>query len=344
MKKISKKESRLRNRIFSRNGDISFGMGRDTFRLVFSPTERPYTQGIGLMFGLGESRFMVGMEKAFSMNLMDGFPEGERLIDLPGEIRDAVLEACLEELLDRFNAWSRRAVTLLEADFDSPVEDSGYHLFFELIRQEDLRTFVGRISLDGEGLEWLSGMFGEVPPVRTRQWNDLPVKACLEIGRTALTLGDFGKLEKNDIVFLDECPFRDEKKVIVRLSPTLALKASLKKTTVIVQGIMEDSMPDDVQVEENMDKEQEETPEADRPQEIEASSIDEINIDLVFELGRKTIPVGDLKTIGPGYTFDLDNDLERPVTIRANGKIIGLGELLQVDDRVGVRVLDLFER
>jgi type III secretion protein Q len=346
LKKRSRKEVLLLNRIFTRNGGISFGLGRDIFDLVFLPVERQYPRGIALKIGAGENRFTVGLEKAFSMNLMDGFPGGENIIELPGEIREAVFEATLEELLDRFSAWSGSEPSILDADFESSAEDLGNNLFFDLIRQEDKRTFAGHISLDGAALEWFAALLENVPAVKTREWDLLPVSARFEIGATRLTLGDFKELEKHDIIFFDDCPFREEKKVVVRLSPTLSLKASLEETTIIVQGIMEDSMPDDdVQVEENLEDEEGDGAEEEDPgQGIEASSIDEIVIDLVFELGRKKIPIGDLKTIGPGYTFDLENDPEKPVSIRANGKIIGLGELMQVDDRVWVRVLDLFER
>ena len=72
-------------------------------------------------------------------------------------------------------------------------------------------------------------------------------------------------------------------------------------------------------------------------------TIDGLTINVVFELGEKKLSLGELKAMQPGYTFDLEKDPEKPVAVRANGKIIGFGELVQVDDRVGVRLVEVFE-
>jgi type III secretion protein Q len=45
--------------------------------------------------------------------------------------------------------------------------------------------------------------------------------------------------------------------------------------------------------------------------------------------------------LGPGHVFDLGRELRRAVIIRANGKVIGEGELVDIDGQVGVAVLSL---
>ena len=62
-------------------------------------------------------------------------------------------------------------------------------------------------------------------------------------------------------------------------------------------------------------------------------------IKLVFVAGEMEIAFGDLARIVPGYIFDLRQSADRHVEIRANGSTIGSGELVEVDGRVGVRIL-----
>ncbi len=71
------------------------------------------------------------------------------------------------------------------------------------------------------------------------------------------------------------------------------------------------------------------------------SNLDEIGIDLVFEIGRKQILMKDLKKIRVGYTFDLNKQLNNIVAIKANGKKIGEGELVQLDEKIGVRLTEI---
>ena len=50
------------------------------------------------------------------------------------------------------------------------------------------------------------------------------------------------------------------------------------------------------------------------------------------ELGRATLPVGRAAGLGPGSVVELDRDVDEPVDVFANGRRIGTGRLLLVED------------
>ena len=56
--------------------------------------------------------------------------------------------------------------------------------------------------------------------------------------------------------------------------------------------------------------------------------------------GKWRFPCATSAAFKPGYVFKLHQPLDRHVAVRANGKTIGRGELVDVDGRVGVRLLD----
>ncbi|MEN1941234.1 type III secretion system cytoplasmic ring protein SctQ [Luteimonas sp. MJ174] len=63
-------------------------------------------------------------------------------------------------------------------------------------------------------------------------------------------------------------------------------------------------------------------------------------VQVEFELGRTTMSVGELADLQPGYVFALGAVVEgNNVTIRANGREAGRGELVAVGDTLGVRLL-----
>ena len=70
-------------------------------------------------------------------------------------------------------------------------------------------------------------------------------------------------------------------------------------------------------------------------------SLDELPVRLSFDLGERGIALGELRTLMPGYTFQLGRDVRRAVIIRANGRAIGEGEVVDVDGRIGVAILRL---
>ena len=50
------------------------------------------------------------------------------------------------------------------------------------------------------------------------------------------------------------------------------------------------------------------------------------------ELGRAHLPVGRAAGLGPGSVVELDRDVDEPVDVFANGRRIGTGRLLLVED------------
>ena len=63
-------------------------------------------------------------------------------------------------------------------------------------------------------------------------------------------------------------------------------------------------------------------------------------VQLAFDIGRLEVSVGDLASLQPGYVFALPAQLQGAnVTIRANGRSAGRGEVVAVGDTIGVRLL-----
>ena len=64
-----------------------------------------------------------------------------------------------------------------------------------------------------------------------------------------------------------------------------------------------------------------------------------------FDLGHQSVPLSEIESWQPGALVQLDppatgNGVE--VTVRANGHVIGLGDLVRIDDRLAVRLNRLF--
>jgi type III secretion protein Q len=79
----------------------------------------------------------------------------------------------------------------------------------------------------------------------------------------------------------------------------------------------------------------------DTPDGAQGAALDQIALQLSFELDRKAISMAELSQLQTGYVFKLGSPLEgRNVTLLANGAVIGNGELVSVGDFLGVRVLD----
>lgn len=72
------------------------------------------------------------------------------------------------------------------------------------------------------------------------------------------------------------------------------------------------------------------------------AELDDIQIKVFFELGRKEVPLGELRSLIPGYVFDLNRDQRAAIDIYAGTQRVGCGEIVQINGTLGVRVTRLF--
>ena len=70
------------------------------------------------------------------------------------------------------------------------------------------------------------------------------------------------------------------------------------------------------------------------------AAVDEMKIALTFEVGRDEITLAKLRTLQPGYVFELSTKVDKPVRVLANGRHVATAELLDVDGRIGVRLTE----
>jgi type III secretion protein Q len=72
------------------------------------------------------------------------------------------------------------------------------------------------------------------------------------------------------------------------------------------------------------------------------TELNDIQIKLVFELGRQELRLGDVQSLMPGYVFDLNRDQRTAVDIYAGTQRIGLGEVVLINQTLGIRITRLF--
>ena len=76
----------------------------------------------------------------------------------------------------------------------------------------------------------------------------------------------------------------------------------------------------------------------------ELAFLHDIPIDLVVELGRTTLSVRELSRLEADDVIELNRLVNEPLEIRAGGQAFARGEVVVVDDRVGLRITELVER
>jgi len=67
----------------------------------------------------------------------------------------------------------------------------------------------------------------------------------------------------------------------------------------------------------------------------------QVPVRLTFDLGERTLSLGELRQLQVGQVLELSRPLSQTVHIRANGALIGTGDLVEIDGRLGVAVASI---
>jgi type III secretion protein Q len=163
----------------------------------------------------------------------------------------------------------------------------------------------------------------------------VPVMLASRVAFTQLSLGMLKSLRPGDVILADTTAGAGRVFVVIgeRLAASgiwrdgaVTLQERPRRTANIDGGRW--SMPGDG----NLDG---------APQAGDAG-FDDIQVRVFFELGRKEVPLGELRSLIPGYVFDLNRDQRTAIDIYAGSQRVGCGEIVQINGALGVRVTRLF--
>ena len=90
------------------------------------------------------------------------------------------------------------------------------------------------------------------------------------------------------------------------------------------------------------------TPEAVIPDQQQADTreanldaILDVPVTLALEVGRTSLPIKELLSLGQGAVLELDSLVGKPHDVLVNGTLIAHGEVVVIDDKFGIRFIDI---
>ncbi|NKB57191.1 MAG: flagellar motor switch protein FliN [Alphaproteobacteria bacterium] len=80
------------------------------------------------------------------------------------------------------------------------------------------------------------------------------------------------------------------------------------------------------------------------PAEEREGAISDVEVELYAVLGQATMLVSQLLKIGRGAIIELDQRTSDPVELQVNQQLIAYGEIVTVDDKLGVTITDVIKK
>lgn len=68
-----------------------------------------------------------------------------------------------------------------------------------------------------------------------------------------------------------------------------------------------------------------------------------IQVTVTLEVASKEIPLGELMKAGEGTVIELDKLNGEPLDVKVNGSLMGQAEVVVVNDKYGLRLIDVYD-
>ena len=315
----------------------------------YEPAFRVCGPAVTITMDLGGPNLKLCLTEAHAQRLAADFFDLAKDYPIPKKLIAAAFENAAAGVADRIEEFTGTSLLVTDVGETSlPAADSGTDALGFALDMGGQETFRFCASVDETAMTLLAK---SCPPQKFYNWR---IRYPLRAGSHVLAIRDYVALQPMDIVLLRRSPASGRLDAFVEISPDAHLVGQLEKDVFTVMelrkgGAMTEKLAD-ASAEETQDNaapdkpaddEADLVPEQTSEQLFSPSEFDALPMRLDFDLGHVDISLAKLRTLAPGYAFDLGAAPENAVTIRVSGREVGRGELVEIGGRLGVRINEL---
>ncbi|MCE9830585.1 type III secretion system cytoplasmic ring protein SctQ [Vibrio diabolicus] len=287
--------------------------GADGQSVSITVSQIPSFEGFRLTTLIGGQTIQVDFCRAQLQKWLESTLNATAFESLPNSLQLALLSSQIEPHSEAFKALFGQLPILSQLQ---PLESSQ-------VQEHTLMLTLNKPN--GSLCLWVSEgtnvLLDALPNSASLKVRHLALPVWLSLGKTHLMLSEFNSLELGDVIFFDDC-YIAQQQAIFQVSNQNLWRCQLDDQ--ILHIIEKETNMNDLNTSEMLTDHQ------------------QLPVELTFDIGHQTITLEQLNQLQPGYVFELNQPVSKPVTLRANGKIVGECELVNVNEHLGVRVLELF--
>ena len=336
--RLTRNEVQARNLLAQRAQACAVTLGGQAWELslepwaVGAPLSPPSTGDWLAQLQWAGAAFDVRLPASACQSWMAAAFPGLDLPGLPEPFAAAALESALTSLMTSPRVLQRGPARLEALRKQAAAGGRALAHHFGLSLRQGDAVVHGALSTDALGLMLMAGLVSGLPEAANGIDDDtLPMRLRVEIGTTVLSADELAALMPGDTVLMQHSWVNQNGELWLGWD-RIGFKAS-----------MDDLNPTQLTVTQAMDSRGLLMPTpADTPNTSQQPvSLDSVPVRLSFDLGERSLSLGELKALQVGQSFDLVQPLSGAVQLRVNGALIGSGDLVEIDGQIGVTITAL---
>ncbi len=316
---------RLQNLLVTRRPELHLKINDQALVLQLGTSTEPVLQTPNIELTAANARSWINISEDLFHRLSASWLGNQTLGELPAPLQKAVLNAALSPILNQLHSVSGIDLVLTHGD-SSPADSSVCLALWQ--PSTSGRQMAAVLRLDNAALDMLIHALEHMPTAtRGSDWSFLAIPLTIAIARISMPVKTLRSVELNDLLLLPPGISPDHFQLILHHNHHPLAIAHLENRSLLIDRLLETTMPNN-----------------DHESPSPGLSAEDLEIKITFDLGHLTLPLSELQNMQVGYSFELDMPAAGKVRILCGEQLIGRGELVQIDDRLGVRVNALFNQ
>jgi type III secretion protein Q len=317
--------------------EVGISLGGTSWQLTLEPlafdASRTFDEGDWVLQAQwAGAPFEIRMPATAADQMMAGCFDGLDLPDLPAPLRAAALEMAFADVMEALAVAGQGRARMDRLDIDLAIDVADHtslpHAFSVALAGEAVVVWA-TLATNKLGLMAMAGLAADIaqPPGVVRP-ETLPVRLRAEIGAATLRAAQLRNLAIGDALIAQEVWIDAGKQLRMRAG-AWAFRARLDGSRLVITEPFEsmgDKMEDDFDNHE-LDE---------RP-----IAVGDVPVRLLVDVGERMMTLEEVCGLQVGQVVELVRPLSRAVNIRANGALIGTGELVDLGDRLAVSITSL---
>lgn len=247
-----------------------------------------------------------------------------KIRDIPLQLRVELIESALKPMLTKLSESLQARIRIVNFLTLKPNQINQFSICFKVFEGES-RSVQGMLIVHEKLQPFIEEKLGIWPSTYNANWDNHLTTMQLEVGYVFLTLKELYEVDPGDVLLVITPEDVNNQTLRLRLQSGEYYRARLNGTGMNVESGVFSMSEEYSEIEEH-----------------QVANVGEMPVRLTFDLGEITMPFDNVKYLKPHYVIDLNQSFTEVVKIRSQNKLIGTGELVDINGKVGVRILELF--
>ncbi|OUS27694.1 hypothetical protein A9Q99_14755 [Gammaproteobacteria bacterium 45_16_T64] len=293
--------------------------------------------------------FSVSIDSTLLDQLLANLPSALPLAALPPAIQFALMQTAMAPFIESIEAHTNLAIAVSGFDCVDTVNDTTRNIIEDIPCSDystssktttlefrcvlNNRPCLASLSISSNALPSITTLFSHAQstPVRI-DVNAIPITFSVHLPGLKIGLQELTECRVHDILLLSNSHDQLLQAVELRINYQLIGYGRIEDnaihiTRTTIGSAMETSLDEHHPTDESIDT---------------LDTFDHLPVTVTFEVAQQQFSIAELKTLFEGHVIPLDKPLTSPIVVHANGKRIASAELVNLNDRLGARITELF--